>query len=511
MQVSQMLIRGSASWPIAARKACVTLLSRLASWMLLALVALPAGCVVNSGDDRGILAVEWQPSTGSCAVLGASTVRIRLRQGSTTVREVIGLACEARQAEITLPEGRYTLDIRGFTGTGLLVAQTQQVQVQVVGGLRTPSGQLLLGPGAEDAGSVAVAWTLGGQSPASACAQAGVANVVLSAVDENQAEFLASVSVPCSEGQATLANVPAGTRFLQLDGFAPNDPPNSPSYGNASLYGPLTVFAGQTTVVSAPIDLVPLGSTPVGKGNLRANWTVLGESAASACAKHGLTAVQLRVLMADGSRKEVASVQENCSTGSADVNNLPAGSYYLQLDGVGPAAPAAWGNINLTGPIQIANGQRTIGNKAVDIGKRTVVSLDWKYEDGGSCASHSHTDVYVEVRRANQQVIVPMNDPSARKYCDLVTTDGYVDRVIDLGYVEPQCALPPGAKGLVLCNIASADSTIGVTLSATKSGSKLAEYGGSMLIQQIVAGTHVALPTPILLKPCGTGAPCTNP
>lgn len=483
----------------------------LASMLLVLLGVLPQGCVVNSGDDRGILAVEWQPSTGSCAVLGASTVRIRLRQGTTTVREVIGLACEARQAEITLPEGRYTLDIRGYTGTGLLVAQTPQVQVQVVGGLRSPSGQLLLGPGADDAGGVAVAWTVGGQSPATACAAAGLANVVVSAVDESQQTFLASVSVPCAEGQATLPNVPAGTRYLQLDGFAPNDPPNSPSYGNANLYGPMTVFAGQTTVVAAPIDLVPLGNVPVGKGNVRVSWSILGEAVTTACAKYGITGVNVRLLMADGSRQEVAATQATCTAGTADVDNVAAGSYYVQIDATGPAAPAAWGNVNLTGPIQVAGGQRTIGNKAIDIGKRTVVSLDWKYEDGGTCASHSHTDVYVEVRRGSQQVIVPMNDPLARKYCDLVTTDGYVDRVIDLAYVEPQCALPPGAKGLVLCNVASSDTTLGVTLSATKSNSKVAEYGGSMLIQQLVPGTHVALPTPILLKPCGSGAPCTNP
>lgn len=491
------------------RAAARTLRSPLAGLVALASVAPISGCVVNSGDDRGIVAVEWQPSTGSCAVLGASTVRIRLRQGSSTVREVIGLGCEQRQAEITMPEGRYTLDIRGYTGTGLEVAWTDAVQVEVVGGLRTPAGQLLLSPGQSDAGSVAVAWTVDGTSPSTACAQAGVQNVVVSAVDESQQSFLASVAVPCSDGQATLPNVPAGTRYLQLDGFRAGDPASSPSYGNLSLYGPLTVFAGQTTAVSTPVDIVPLGGTPVGKGNLRMTWTILGEAASTACAKQAISQVNVRVLTSDNLRQEVTSKQVNCTAGTADIDGLAAGSYFIQLDAVGPAAPASWGNINLTGPIQVANGQRTIGSKAIDIGRRTVVSLDWQYDDAGTCASHNHTDVYVEVRSAKQQVIVPMNDPYAQKYCDLVTTDGYTDRVLDMATVEPQCAIPPGAKGLVICNIA--DATIGVTLSATPAKSKVAAYGGSMLIQQIVQGTHVALPTPIVLKPCGSGAPCTNP
>ena len=485
-------------------------LARQMALLGLGLLAMLSGCVVNNGDSRGILAVSWQPSTGSCAVLGATTVRITLRQNGTLIREVSGLLCENRQAEITVPEGRYTLQIRGYTGTGIEVAQTPATTVEVIGGLRSPTGQLLLGPGAVDAGAIAVAWTIDGLSPANGCASRGLQNIVVSAIDDQQQAFLTSVSVPCTDGQATLVNVPAGTRWLQIDGFAANDAPTSPSYGNASIFGPVSVFAGQTTAISGPVDLVKLGGTqPTGKGNVRVSWTVLGQAAASACAAQGLTSVDVRLLSGDGSRKDIAHTVVNCNVGTADLNDIAAGSYYVQIDGIGPAAPAAWGNINLTGPITVSSGQRTIGNKAVDIGRRTVISLDWQYSDGGTCGSHGHGDVYVELRDGTDKVIVPMNDPYAVKYCDLTTADGYVDRVVDMGFLEPQCALPPGAKGLVVCNITG--NNIGVTLSATASGSKNATYGGAMKIQQIVAGTHTVLPTPLLLKPCGAGTQCTQP
>jgi hypothetical protein len=202
-------------------------------------------------------------------------------------------------------------------------------------------------------------------------------------------------------------------------------------------------------------------------------------------------------------------LQVPCSAGNATVANIAAGKRFVQLDAVGPSAPEAWGNINLDGPMVIENGKVTSAAKAIDIAKRSVISLDWAMANGGSCAGNGVGTVYVEVRDANNKLIVPMSDPWAAKPCSLTSADSYDARVIDVGYAQPQCAIPPNAKGLVLCNAPAGG--LGVFLTATPASSTFAKLGGSMNITGFEAGSHIAVISPVVLSPCSGANPCVQP
>ena len=261
-------------------------------------------------------------------------------------------------------------------------------------------------------GSLSLAWTVAGQPAQSGCAAAGLSKVDILVLDGTKTKIIAKGSSNCANGQATLSVPAAVGAWVQVDGYSPNDPAGSPSWGNSPLTGPHTITADKEVQIAAPIDLVKLSSvTPSGSGNAYVTWTVAGEAPASGCAKRGISAVNVRIL--DEKRKEIAQLEVPCSTGNATVANIAAGTRYVQLDAIGPTAPESWGNVNLDGPMKIENGKVTSASKAIDIAKRSVISLDWAMANGGSCAGNGVATVYVEVRDANNKLIVPMNDPWA--------------------------------------------------------------------------------------------------
>lgn len=358
-------------------------------------------------------------------------------------------------------------------------------------------------------GTLSLAWTVGGQPAQSGCAAAGLTKVDVLVLDSLKSKILAKASTSCAAGEATVSVAPATGTYVQVDGYGPNDPAGSPNWGNSPLDGPFAITAGKNVQVAAPVNLVKLSSVtpPSGSGNAYVTWTVGGESAAVGCAKRAISAINVRIL--DEQRKEIASMQAPCTSGNATVANVAAGKRYVQLDAVGPAAPESWGNVNLDGPLTIENGKVTSASKAIDIAKRSVISLGWAMANGGSCAGNGVATVYVEVRDANNKLIVPMNDPWAAKPCALSDADSYDARVIDVGFAQPQCAIPPNAKGLVLCN--APVGGLGVFLTGTPASSTAAKVGGSMKINGFEAGTHIAVISPVLLSACSAANPCVQP
>lgn len=357
-------------------------------------------------------------------------------------------------------------------------------------------------------GTLSLAWTVSGQPAAQGCAAAGLTKVEVLVLDATKSKVLAKGASDCAAGQATVSVPQATGAWVQVDGYAPNDAAGSPSWGNSPLTGPHTITAHKNVQIAAPIDLVKLsGVQPSGSGNVYVTWTIAGEPPASGCAKRNISAVHVRVL--DEKKKEIAQLQVPCGAGNATVANVAAGTRFVQLDAIGPGAPEAWGNVNLDGPMKIENGKVTSGSKAIDIAKRSVISLDWAMANGGSCASNGLATVFVEVRDANNKLIVPMSDPWAAKPCGLSNADSYDARVIDVGYAQPQCAIPPGAKGLVLCNAPAGG--LGVFLTATSAGSTAAKLGGSMNVTGFEAGSHIAVISPVVLSPCSAVNPCVQP
>ncbi len=370
-----------------------------------------------------------------------------------------------------------------------------------------------IGAGAGDGatkGAIATAWTLGGQPAAVGCAATGVVKVVVSVFGKGQTTAFASASAACSAGKLSVTGLtPIAAVVLQLDGYTASDVAGKPSYGNLAPAGDFSITGATTTAVSAPIDMVKLGegtSTSTGKGNVYVTWTVLGEAPATACSKRGITQIKVRVL--DDKRAEIASLTAPCKAGNVTVANVPTGTRLIQLDADGPAAPASWGSINVAGPFLIKNAEVTLSGKALDIGQRTVFSLDWLFAEGGACTKAGVQTVYVEVRDAADKVVIPMSDPWAAKPCELTNLASYDARVLDFGFAQPQCAIPPGAHSLVVCNVTGA--AIGLHATGV-TASNQSVVGGSMLIKPIAAGTHTALPVPLLLAPCGPNNTCTKP
>lgn len=471
-------------------------------------VAALSGCVINNhGGGAPSLIVRWTTVQGTCASLGIASVEVSIVRKGTVTHTVSG-PCESGEAEVLVPMGTYDVQAVGLGSNGQPVTATESVSVSVKSSGQTEAPTFKLqAKAATAAASLAVGWTVLGQAAASGCAAAGIAKVTVSVFDKTQTSVLGSATADCKAGQVLVGNLPVASGvYLQLDGYTANDQAGKPSYGNPKLTGEFALTAGTTTAVSTPIDLVQLGGAPAtGKGNVSVTWTVQGEAAAAGCAKRGISDVQVRVL--NDKRAEQASVTVACATGAATVAGVAAGSGYVQIDAVGPAAPASWGTVNLAGPFTLKDGQVVSPPKALDLGQRTVVSLDWAFESG-SCASHGVQTVFVEVRDGADKVVIPMNDAWAGKPCDLSALASYDARVLDFGFAQPQCAIPPGAKGLVVCNV-SGDK---IGLHVTGADSKLkAVVGGSMQISPIVAGTHVALPVQLKLAACSAANPCKAP
>ncbi|MBM4345494.1 MAG: hypothetical protein FJ100_19145 [Deltaproteobacteria bacterium] len=479
----------------------------LAVVALLCAGALP-GCVINNhGGGAPSLIVRWTTVQGTCASLGIVSVEVSIVRKGTVTHTVSG-PCASGEAEVLVPMGTYDVRAVGLDSGGQTVTATESVAVTVKSTGQTEAPPLKLqAKAATAAASLAVGWTVKGQAPASGCQSAGITKVTVSVFDKAQTTVLGGATAECKAGQILVSNLPAASgAYLQLDGYTASDPAGKPSFGNPKPTGVFTLSAGTTTAVSTPIDLVQLGgAASAGKGNVSVTWTVLGEAPASGCAKRGITDAQVRVL--DDKRAELASATVACTAGAATVAGVPAGSGYVQIDAVGPAAPASWGTVNLAGPFVLKDGQVVSPPKALDLGQRTVVSLDWAFESG-SCTSHGVQTVFVEVRDGADKVVIPMNDAWAGKPCDLSALSSYDARVLDFGFAQPNCAIPPGAKGLVVCNVTG--DKIGLHLTGADSKLK-AVVGGSMQISPIVAGTHVALPVQLKLAPCSAGNPCKAP
>ena len=463
-----------------------------------------SGCVVN-GTSRGVLIVYWQTASGSCASSGISSVRLSFdATNAHNSTQVANIACELGSQSVSLLEGDYTVHVDGLGPGGSVVAKSGAQLVSVLGGTTQQTGTLVLGGSSGATGSVGVAWTVNGDAAMAGCLKNQIDKVVVSVLDDTKATILASAQATCTAGQLTLTGVPPGTRYLQLDGITTQ---NKSTWGNATLYGPFTAVAGATVVVSKPIDLTLL--QPVGGAGVVVSWTLFGQQPAQACAKFGIDSVAVSILN-QAQTQTLGGTTVSCAAGSATVTGVPAGAGYVQLDGATAAGQYNYGNATLYGPIQVPASGSLILPAPIDlVDLRSTVSLDWQFADGATCGAHNVSTVYVEVRDGANKIVVPMNDPYAAKPCNLSAADANDVRLIDLQFAKPTCAVPAGAKGLVLCNILG--STLGVTLSTKDASTGAIAYGGSMQIKQIPAGAHTPVATPLLLAPCSSKNPCTTP
>jgi len=471
---------------------------------VLSALCLP-GCVVN-GSTRGVLIVRWQTASGTCASNGIQSVRLTFDGvGTHSQIQVPNIPCDLGSQSVSLVEGDYNVHVEGIGPGGATVATSGSQLIAVLGGSTQSSSVLVLGGSTGGGtGAVAVAWTVGGDAALAGCLKNQIDKVVVSVLDESKATILASAQATCTAGQITVTGVAAGTRYLQLDGITTQ---NKSTWGNATLYGPFTAVAGATVAISKPIDLTLL--QPVGGGSVVVSWTIFGQSAAQACAKFGIDKITVSIL--DQSQTQtMGGATVTCSMGSATVSGLVGGSGFVQVDGASAAGQFNFGNAALYGPIQVpGSGSQVIPTSIDLIDLRSTISLDWQFADGGTCGAHNVSTVYVEVRDGANKIVVPMNDPYAAKPCNLSAADANDVRLIDLQFAKPTCAVPTGAKGLVICNVLGA--TIGVTLSTKDASTGAIAYGGSMQVKQIPPGTHTPIATPVLLAPCSGQNPCTTP
>ena len=92
------------------------------SMLVLATVSQLAGCV-SEGDDGSIL-VSWtitaNNQASNCAAVGASTVRVIVREGGTVLADP-SFACSAGGAELVIAPGTYSVQMDIFDGGGTML------------------------------------------------------------------------------------------------------------------------------------------------------------------------------------------------------------------------------------------------------------------------------------------------------------------------------------------------------------------------------------------------------
>ena len=315
--------------------------------LTLACAALLSGCIVNADNDRGTLEVQWRPGDGnSCASLGINSVRVSIRRNQVLVDEIGGLVCEKGALAVTVEEGTYTAQVEGVASSGAIVAQTQVQTATVFGGQIQPTGFLPLQPvGGQITSAVAVAWTVEGNAALAGCLKFGVQNVSVSVLDEAKSKIIATVTVACNAGQATVHGVTSGARWLQLDGI---NGQGQVAYGNSPLFGPFQVQPDTRHPIAKTIDLVKLSAAT---GGISVAWSVQGQAAVAGCAKHGLQMVTVSVLD-ETKTKILTSKSVACSQGQAQVDAVPVGSRWLQID-ASTGSKVTFGNAKLFGPVQI--------------------------------------------------------------------------------------------------------------------------------------------------------------
>ena len=448
-----------------------------------------SGCVV--GSQRPVLDVQWSPEGGSCAAIGAISVNVHLTANGHVYRDINNISCESRHVQIVVDEGTYTVHVDGVAANGAVVATTLLQTLTALTGTTQATGVLPLQSIA--VGTITANWTIAGESAFSGCSKRGVQQVALSVLDETKTKILATgAPVSCSSGAATIGNIPPGTRFLQID-------------GNSPLTGPLQIQAGVTTLIQTPIDLVDLGQ-PAGAGSVTLNWTILGAPPIQACGQLGLKTVSVTILDAQASQTS-ATGQASCTAGTLTISGVPTGTHYIQLDGIGANNSVYYGSIAPYGPITVTPGTVTLVSNTLDlVDLRSAISLDWLFPAGITCASAGTPTVQVQIKDGSGKIIVPYDDASATKPCDLNGQSAAV-RLIDMQNVAPKCTIPQDAKGLVVCNITQSKLTISILAIGTDG---LPKYGGAVVVDPIAAGKHYPLVPGVALSQCGAGVTCTK-
>lgn len=464
--------------------------------LLLALSLVGGGCVVNANSARGSIRVQWQPISGStCASLGVARVQIELTNQTThTIVTTNDSFCETGSSTVLIDAGTYSIAVTGLSSANQFVTDTSQEVLTVVGGATTFTSILPL----RSPASIAFNWTVGGLPAATGCSQFGITQVSAVLLDKSQKTVISTTPFNCASGVGEIPVSVSDTYYLQLDGFAPSDAKDSPSFGNSPLTGPIQ-FVALGKLALGTVNLASLKAPAF--GGLSVGWTAFGQAAAAGCASKNLTNVTVKVLGADKTQV-LASTPATCASGVLALSNLPAGSIYVQIDGVLPGLANAYGNVNLMGPLTIT-ANTTTTSPLIDLAARTVLSLDLAFSDNSACAAHGIGSWQIQLLDPQGKILVPFNDADTKKPCGLSSQATYANRVVDLQNSPPKCAIPPNAKGLVLCNVATPE--LGIDVIGADAASGAITFGGSMLVKQIVQGTHLAVDTPLWLSQCGVG------
>jgi hypothetical protein len=249
--------------------------------------------------------------------------------------------------------------------------------------------------------------------------------------------------------------------------------------------------------------------TRTGGGAVVLSWTVMGEQASVGCAKHGISTVTVSVL---NNKRTLVNAHTTlpCATGKVRLANIPAGPAYIQLDGTTTDKLTYHGNLELHGPLTIVAGADVVISKTLDIGDlRSSIELQWQFANSNTCAGNNIDEVLIEVRDANDKVVVPITAADANKPCELDSGAPTNLRVIDMMFSTPQCNVPAGAKGLVICGITS--GRVGVHVSAKDKTTGQIVFGGSMELKGIPSGSHVKSPTKVSLATCTATNVCAKP
>ena len=342
-----------------------------------------------------------------------------------------------------------------------------------------------------DRGTIVVLWE---PQPGTTCASLGISRINV-VVARDGAWYGTFTDGFCALGSMTV-EVGEGHYAIHAEGIAPN---GTVVAVTPTVSVPVIAYA---QVYSPVLTLSPVGSpAQTGIGGLSLAWSVLGENAATGCAKYLIDKLDITVLDTDQTR-ELQVIRVPCGAGQVAFSNLPTGAVYLRIDEANPVDTHAYGNADLAGPFAILSGQTTTIPLPIAVTQRTIVAVPVAFSGGGTCAGHGVGNVQYRIS-GNDKVIVPFSDADATKPCALDNAT-YAQHVIDLLHSPPTCAVPASATGLVICN-AMGFSKLTVEAHGWVGGG--VGYGAAMDILGLSDGNLTAVTTPLLLQPCGVADP----
>jgi uncharacterized protein (DUF2141 family) len=255
-------------------------------------------------------------------------------------------------------------------------------------------------------GNLVVDWTILGSVDSGQCTAHGAQTVSVQVFNSSGVEA-SSIAVNCSAFSATFNALPVGDYTIQ----AQLESAGGATLANLPASVAATVQDGLTTSETVDFSESAFNTPVAGTGTLEIDWTIAGSADASLCATHSAQTLSIQVF--DASNVQYGgTINAACSSLTASVTGLPAGSYSVQaqmLDATGASITT------LIGPLAETITSGVVTRQAVDFpedsfGPATTnadqgtLTVTWTVADAATssaCATNGAADIVLALLDSN--------------------------------------------------------------------------------------------------------------